>query len=244
MRGPIRSVLLAAFAALGCTLAVGASSAMALQLETGGAVSLRDNLLTPPSNGQYGADLLANNTAGPLALTTAPTETVANKNPQFDAFVGLKLNSNPAATTTSVAVGYVEFADFQNATAGTGATASPVYADTLVNPWRVEVNGAKNAAPNVVTISGVGLYFPVLADEARGTLAGLYEQPGANCAAGGVKLNLKQPGLLVNGANVEAGVDNGTAGKNAFLCFVSSNNYVFPTTPTGLGALTGSVKNN
>jgi hypothetical protein len=73
----------------------------------------------------------------------------------------------------------------------------------------------------------------------------VYEQPGANCAGGGVKLDLTQPLLTINGAGPppEAGFSNGAAG-NAFLCFVSANNYVYPTVGKELGPLTGEIKNN
>jgi hypothetical protein len=223
----------------------------AASLEAAGGITtgaLRDDLTTPPSNAQYGTDLLANNINGPLALTTGAAETTQNKSPQWDALAGIKLHSNPpTASSTTVATGYVEWLDLQKGTAGPiSATSSPVYADTLIDPWRVDINGATNAKPNVVTISGVGLYFPTLATEARGTISGVYVQPGttSKCPAGGVELNLKQPLLLLNGAAAEAGIDNNTAGKPAYLCWASANNYVYPTTPQGLGATTGEIKNN
>jgi hypothetical protein len=249
MRGPIRSVLFA-LAVVGCLFAVGASSAMAKSiLEAKGGkegaaafVPLRDDLTTAPSNAQYGADILTQNTKAALALTVAGV--VQNRNATNYAFVGLKLHSNPEAKNCSTAVGYVEFADFQNAENSAGAN-SPVYSDTLIDPWRFEIRSDMCATnPGKVTIYGTGFWFPVLATEVRGTITGVYEQPGvANCTGGGVKLDLAQPLLTINGAGPppEAGISN-NAGGNAFLCFVSANNYLYPTVGKELGPLTGEIK--
>jgi hypothetical protein len=234
-------------------LAFGASSAMAVpQLKAEGGIEaggLRDDLTTPPTNAQYGADLLAQNTAAPLQLFKGgAAEEGLNKNGRWAAFVGIKLHSNPMAVNCSTATGYVEFADFQKAVTVPGGLNSPVYADTLIAPWRVDINSnsceaAKN--PNKVTVTGVGLYFPLLlgGQEVRGTITGKYEPPGGNCSAGGVNLDLQQPGLLANGAAIGAGINNGTAGVHAFLCFVSANNDVYPAVPVGEGAITGKIKN-
>jgi hypothetical protein len=252
MRGPIRSALVVAGAVAGCLLAFGAGSAMAVNVLTasGGmqAGGLRDDLTTPPSNGNYGADLLASNKSGLQWTQGGASQEPLAQNPQWDVLVGLKLNSNPVVseTTCSAAAGYVEFADFQGTT-HMGAS-FPFYADTLTR-WRVTINSANTKGctePGVVTISGVGLYNPVWGSEVTGTIIGVYAQPGpgAPCAAGGVQLNLIQRGLLANGANVGLGFDNGVVGANAFLCFVSSDNYVYPSSPTGPGALTGSIASN
>lgn len=242
MRGSIRSVLLAGCACFGCVLASGVSSMAAPQLEAkkGGVVgALRDDLLTPPSNAQYGADILAQNTVNNVTLTIGATEI---SSPQFDVFLGIKLHSNPpTAANCTVATGYVTFVDFQSETTIVKEVVmqTPVYADDLIAPWRLDIRSALCAEkPNVITISGVGLYFPTLTSEARGAITGKYEQHGANCSAGGVKLDMNQPGLLVNGANVEPKVNE------PFLCFVSANNYVFPKAPVGLGVLEGEIKNN
>ncbi len=245
MRGPIRSVLFAAFAVVGCMLTLGASSAMAQLVAAGGEVtgSLRDDLTTAPSNAQYGADLLATNTKGPLQLTDeGALQTPVNKSPQYYAFVGVKLHSNPTAANCSVTTGYAEFADFQHATHGT--TPSPVYSDTLIDPWRIDIRSHLCATnPDRVTVYASGLYFPVLGIEVRGNIVGTYQAPIAGCSAGGINLDLEQPGLLANGAAVGAGINNGTLNEHAFLCFISSNDYVYPTNAGSLTAITGTIKN-
>jgi hypothetical protein len=237
-------------------LSLGANSAIASQLEAAGGIEtgiVRDDLsvvgTNAPTNAQYGADLLTQNTLGQLALTKGPalTAVVQNIIPQFDSFVGLKLHSNPTATTTSVATGYAVFADFQKSEKGAaGGGNSPVYPDNVIAPWRVDINGAKNAAPNVVKITGVGLYFPVLGVEVRGNITGTYVNKAAGfCTGGGIRLDILQPGLLLNGAaGQELGINNTIANKNAFLCIVSADNYVYPTVPKELGPLTGEINNN
>jgi hypothetical protein len=207
--------------------------------------ALRDDLATPPTNGQYGTNALLQNTKATLALTSGGV--VVNKNPRWESFVGLALHSNPVTSTTTCvsAGGYVEFADFQNAT-NTVPESSPVYANTLLDPWRVLINsasapGCAAAAQRVVTIRNVELWFPKLLGglEVTGTITGKYAQPGANCSAGGVELDLAQGGLVPAGSGISDG-----AGGNAFLCFVSANNYVFPTTPTGEGVIKGTITDN
>jgi hypothetical protein len=263
MRGPIRSALFAAGAVVGCMLSLGAGSAMAVNVLTaaGGVETgtLRDDLnvtsgTNPPTNGQFGTTVLAQNTKGPVALTTGSPATVVNKSPEFDDFVGLQLHSNPATSTTvcNAAGGYVEFADFENSTLQSGTTNSPTYVNTLLDPFRVLINSASSPCTAVgtggekeqrlVTIRNVEFYLPVAGVEVFGTLTGKYVQPGtgSKCPAGGVELALSQPGLVP----ANSGLDNGTVGEPAFLCFVSANNYVYPTTGKELGPTTGEVKDN
>lgn len=235
-------LLIAVGTVVACVALVGVGNALAVQQLTasGGAETgaLRDNLVTPPSNGQYGADALLNNTTNPIRFSLSGTG--VNSSPQYDAFLGLKLNSNPTAANCSVAGGYVEFADFQN------SSPSDTFADTLIDPWRVSINSDScSTDPDQVTVSGVGLYFPEIPLEVTGTVTGTYEEPGVNCPAGGIKLDVDQPGILVDGSAVAGTqIDDGTAGANAYLCLVSANNYVYPTSPAGLGSLTGAVTNN
>lgn len=236
-------------------LAVSASNALAVQQLTasGGAETgaLRDSLTSPaaPSSDRYGTDALLENTVGALALTINPSGTTvqAQVSPQYDAYLGLKLDNNPTAANCSVADGNVEFADFQDSTSPgilSGAE-SPTYANTLDSEWRVEINSNMcTTNPDKVTTSGAGLWFPTLDSEATGTFTGTYVQSSATCPAGGIELDLSQPAVLINGLNENAGIDDGTAGQNAYLCVISANNYVYPTSPSGPGSLTGVITNN
>jgi len=225
-----------------CALAFGAGSAMA-QLVNAAGTPLRDNLTTPPTGGGFGEDALLQNTTAPIRLTEGSSPaTGVNQSPQFDAFLGLKLDNNPAKPAD--ATGYVTFADFQNATTtlvSGSPTSSPVYSGTYSpnttpteSPWPITITTGGS-----VTVNNVALYLSALGIEVTGTITGTYEQPGANCPAGGVKLDTSQPGLDIAGA----GVDDGSGG-NSFLCVVSANNDVFPTDPTGPGPLTGSITND
>ena len=87
-----------------------------------------------------------------------------------------------------------------------------------------------------MTISNVSLFFPTLGLVATGTITGKYVQPTggttAPCPSGGVELAVKQPGIKLS-VGEEPEIDNGTTGKNTFICAVSANNWVFPkTAPT------------
>jgi len=210
--------------------------------------------------GGFGTSALAVNTAGPLRLLAKlGTVTVANKNPAGYAFFGVKLDKNSVTSTTKceTATGYVTFVDIQDATTLNEKgeeVSSPVYSGegpfspTLptgarggLGPWLLKINsdntGCSEAERGKVTISNVSLYFPTLSGlVATGQFVGQYVQPTggtvAPCPAGGVELAISQPGIsLTLGTTPE--LDNGTTGKKAFICFVSSNNYLFPkTAPT------------
>jgi hypothetical protein len=66
--------------------------------------------------------------------------------------------------------------------------------------------------------------------------------PTTPCAGGGGELNVEQS-LEVNGALAARAIDNGTTGatSRAILCFVSANNYLYPTTAPTWGPLTGAI---
>jgi len=211
--------------------------------------------------GGFGTSLLAVNTAGPLRLLAklgTATEDLFEY-PAGYAFFGLKLDKNSVTSTTKceTATGYVTFVDIQDATTLNekgDKVSSPAYSGegpfkpTLptgarggLGPWLLKINsdntGCSEAERGKVTISNVSLYFPTLSGlVATGQFVGKYVQPTdgtvAPCPAGGVELAISQPGInLTLGTTPE--LDNGTTGKNAFICFVSSNNYVFPkTAPT------------
>jgi hypothetical protein len=84
----------------------------------------------------------------------------------------------------------------------------------------------------VITLSHRQLFFPELGGAvAIGTFTGKWVQPEV-CpgGSGGVELEVSQPGVTVTGETKAKSVeiDNGTAGKHTFICFVSSNNYLWP----------------
>ena len=244
---------------LGLLLALAAMVAMAISASSAGAVVCSTNVLCSgggtgakirddiDSTAKFGADILAVNTKAPLRLRIKGF--FDNQNPTGDAFFGLKVDKNPVAGCAAgneFATGWVEFADIQNAKKEGNTVASPVYSGTApvvaggasggFGPWPFKIRSDTcKTEPGVVTIENVNLFFPALGATAAGTITGVYEQPGTNCPGGGVKLNVTQTGL---GAGRE--IDNGTEGQNAFLCFVSSNNVLFPTTPP-TWTLTGSI---
>jgi hypothetical protein len=219
--------------------------------------ALRDDLAEPPLSGNYGADIMAVNTEGPLRLLGEKEGKVvaANSNPKGYAFFGVELESNPTTGSCAAghrfAKGHVTFADIQNAelTEPVEVPSSPVYSGISpggFGPWEVEIasdscaGGAGEPAAGEVVVHNVHLFFPVLGATATGTFLGTYVQPGAGCEGGGIKLDVEQPEVTVTGAET-AEVDNGEAGKNAFLCFVSSNNVLYPETAPTWSPLHGAI---
>lgn len=221
---------------------------------------LRDDFVEPPegvSGGSFGASLLAVNTAGALRLTSGAA---FNENPKGDAFFGLKLHSNPPTVATGTvckeglgeAEGWVLFADIQNATNNAGEP-SPVYDDTSPGdngPWPIGIRSDHcSARAGVVTIEHVALFLPKLAGgvTVTGVLTGNWVQPtigaeeGCKGGRGGVELKEKQTVTLNGTSGQEIKINNGVAGKLAFICFVSSNNELFPTTPPTWAPFTGGI---
>jgi hypothetical protein len=211
--------------------------------------ALRDDAVAPPTGGGYGTSGLAVNTAGTLRFcATLLGLKKCNENPTGYAFFGVKLHGNPATSATKCeeATGWVTFVDVQNAV--TGTTKSPVYDNTSPGSngaWPISVKSdstACGANAGKVTIEKSALYFPeLLGVNATGTFTGKWVQPG-ECAggSGGVKLDTLQPGVKLSpGENPE--VDNGTTGKNAFICFVSANNYLYPEKAPTWTPLVGNV---
>lgn len=208
--------------------------------------ALRDDATTPPTGGGYGAAALATNTEGALRLLAVVpgTEEVvaANENPANYAYFGVQLERNPAtgcAAGEEAATGSVTFADIQN------AAPSAVFAGISpggLGPWSISVRSDKCATePGRITVTGVDLLFPGLNNVvATGTFSGTYVQPNAaTCEGGGMELDLKQPGVTVAGV-LTARIDNGK-GQPAFLCFVSGNNYLFPSEAPQWEPLTGAI---
>lgn len=214
--------------------------------EPGGGVEtpLRDDATAPPEGGGYGADMMATNSQGVLALT-ATTFGVTNSNPKNYAYFGLELESNPETSCQAgkeEAKGSVTFADIQN------ASPSPVFAG--ISPggfgaWPISVRSDHcETNPGKVTVSNVHLFFPeLLGAVASGTFTGTYVQPNAvTCEGGGVELDKAQPGVTVEtplGPSA-AEISNG-AGGAAFLCLVDANNYVFPAVAPEWEPLEGAI---
>jgi hypothetical protein len=199
---------------------------------------------TSPISTNFATNGLLVNTKGKLRLKAKISGVaVTNENPIGDAFFGLNLESNPvsSAAVCRAATGMVTFADIQH------ASPSAVYDGTSAWPFTLVSNSAacSSETRGTVIIREVTLLFATLgASEtpviASGTMKGVYEQPGTNCPAGGIKLNTAQPGLTTEPATTSPEVDNSTTGEAAYICFVSANNYVYPTTaPTW--TLTGAI---
>ena len=205
----------------------------------------------------YGADVLASNTASTLRLLGKKEGTIAaeNKNPAGYAYFGLKVSKNELTSTTAchVASGSVTFADIQK------SEPSPVYggySPAGFGAWPFTINsdntGCEAAKRGLVSISNVHLFLSALGGgltaTAVGTFTGNYLQPeeggkATECTGGGIKLAIEQPGVTItisNGTVLTGAIDNG-AGARAVLCFVSSNNVLFPTTAPAWTPRTGSI---
>jgi len=74
-----------------------------------------------------------------------------------------------------------------------------------------------------------------------GAIVGKYVQPNpTTCKAGGMELKIEQM-LEINGVSEPRAIDNGAPAGIAFICFVSSNNNLYPTTPPAWGPFTGAI---
>jgi hypothetical protein len=210
-----------------------------------------DGAGTTPNSTKFGMDGLAVNTKGALRFRASVSGTVVNnENPIGYAFFGVKLDKNELSSKTVCrkATGWVTSVDIQHATpsavfSGTAPTPSGF------GPWTLTINSNSTACaePGKVTVGNVSLLFETLVPitkgpvKATGSFTGKWEEPGANCPAGGVKLDISQPGITTEPASLTPEVDNG-AGAAGFVCLVSANNYVFPATaaPTW-GASTNQI---
>jgi len=205
--------------------------------------ALRDDTIEPPTGGDYGASGLAVNTAGPLRLKTGPV--LSNENPKGYAFFGVKLDKNPASANCNVATGWVEFVDIQHASLSevfTGeAPLRPAVGHGGLGPWPISVNSDLcSTNPGKVTIENASLYFPLAGLTATGTFTGKWVQPGkCEGGSGGVELDIAQPGVTLSNKE-KAEVDN-AAGGHAFVCFVSSNNQLFPEKAPTWTPLVGEI---
>ncbi|MEA2200518.1 MAG: hypothetical protein QOI89_1114 [Solirubrobacteraceae bacterium] len=199
--------------------------------------NLRDDVTDAPNG--FGTDALAVNTVGKLRFKASPAGVaILNENPKGYAFFGLKLDKNPVAANGAEATGWVPFVDVQK------ANPSPVFSgDKPATPWTFKIRSDLSTEnPGRVLIENISLLFESAGVTAAGTFQGVYEQPGANCPAGGVKLTVLQPLITTAPASTTTPeLDNGEAGKNAFICFVSANNYLFPEKEPVWAPLTGKI---
>jgi hypothetical protein len=211
-----------------------------------------DGAGTNPVSTKFGTDALAVNTKGPLRFRATDAGVVVNnENPTGYAFFGLKLDKDElsSATVCRKATGWVTSVDIQHATPSAAFSGTAPTPNGL-GPWTLTLVSDSTACPAAergkVTVGNVSLLFETLVPitktpvKATGSFTGKYEQPGANCPNGGVKLDLKQPGITTEPATTNPEVDNG-AGSEAFVCFVSANNYVFPSSAPTWAASTNQV---
>lgn len=249
-RTPLRAKALAAVVpvALLGAFAVAPSGAMAAEepcvnnvLCDNAGNALRDDGVAPEG---FGTDAMASNTQGTLRLQAVIGETViaSNQNPANYAYFGLELESNPETSCQAgkeEAEGSVTFADIQN------AQESEVFAGISpggFGPWPITVRSNHcEEDPGKVRVKNVHLLFPGLNNAvAEGEFTGTYVQPNATtCEGGGLELDINQPNVTVAGV-ATARIDDG-AGEPALLCFVSANNYVFPTEAPEWEPLTGAI---
>jgi hypothetical protein len=189
---------------------------------------------SPVSSGFSTIGLMVNTKTAVRVSTKIAAVELRQTVPLGYGLLGIKLESDPEASETvcraaTASIIFGEVLDASPSAVFAGGTGGwPV---TLVS----DSPGCKEAERGKVIVRGVSLLAetlgagksPVLA---AGTLRGKYEQPGANCPAGGIKLEVKQTGITTEPES-EAGtneVDNGTTGEAAVLCFVAANNYLFP----------------
>jgi hypothetical protein len=194
-----------------------------------------DGTETTPVSTNFPTDVLTSNTGGKVRWSiTIGGVKFSNSTPAGDAFLGLKLEDDPVSSTKEcrVATGVIPWVGVLD------SSPSAVFDDNTAWTFSIESNSTACAAENrgKVTIRDVGLLFETLGTSkapivATGTLTGVYEQPGTNCPAGGIKLNTSQPGITTEPASGTAvELDNGTTGSSAYACFVAANNYLYPTT--------------
>jgi hypothetical protein len=193
-----------------------------------------DGTETTPVSTNFPTDVLATNTDGAVRWSiTIGGVPFNNSSPAGYAFLGLKAEHDAVSSTTEcrAATGPIPWVGILH------SSPSAVFDGNTAWTFAIDSDSTACAAENrgKVTIRNVGLLFETLGAGkapivATGTLTGVYEQPGANCPAGGVKLNTSQPGITTEPANEGVEVDNGVKGKNAYVCFVSANNYLFPNT--------------
>lgn len=189
-----------------------------------------DGLGTNPLSTNFGTDMLAVNTKGPLRFKVGAGAGEAATVPMGYGFFVFKLFTNPESSKTICrqAQGNIPAADIQH------ASNSAVFNGSS-GAWTFSIKSDNEGCPlaekGKVTIRNVSLLFETLKVGgtpivAAGAIAGAYENPDANCPAGGIKLNISQSGLMIEPTFASPEIDNG-AGGSAYICFVSANNYLF-----------------
>jgi len=214
---------------------------------------------------EFGTDGLAVNTAGPVrfsATIKSTKEVITNESPAGYALFGVKLIKNPpapvtaeektkcevpykekgkAVTVKAEAIGTVPWLDIQN------GKPSAVFNDSKVWELSVRSDLCKEKGGEV-RVENVALLFETLGTgstsvTAAGKFVGKYSEPSSlKCPGGGVELEIAQPGITTSPLVTEKPeIDDGEANKPAFICFVSSNNYLFPKTAPTWAPFTNSA---
>lgn len=179
-----------------------------------------------PTNG------LLSNTKSKIAFTAKIAgTTLTNESPAGYTYFGVNLMSNPTNSTTvcKAATGTVPFADIQD-----GSKSAVFDVGTAWSFTEQSNSTACGSFAGRIIIREITLLFETLgagktAVIASGTLIGKASPPNAEkCPAGGIELNVEQPGFTTEPAAEKLEITNGEAGKAALICFVSANNYLFP----------------
>jgi hypothetical protein len=214
-----------------------------------------DGTETTPDSSNFETSGLLVNTKSQLKLALKIAGVgFANEIPLGYGFFGVDLSNNPTNNKEKCpgATGTVPWVDLQDG--------KPSAVFDVSTAWSFEIlseseSGSKSCkelkrastfivreATLLIETGGAGK-SPIIAS---GTFVGNYSQPNeAKCPGGGIELAVKQPGITTE-PEAEAGTiefNNGTAGTAALICFVSSNNYLFPkTAPTWGTSFTNSTE--
>jgi hypothetical protein len=194
-----------------------------------------DGAGTSPVSTNFPTEGLAVNSKGVLRLTSklSGIEEEGSTIAKGYAFFGVKLESDPvsSATECKAATGTIPWVDIQNSSSLEGSS-SPVFDG--ISSWKLSIQSDNGIGTcfGQVTISNVSLLFDNeyhLTVAVTGSLSGVYEQPGANCPAGGIKFNTSQSGLSSKPEMEDFELNSGEKGRNAYICFVAANNYLYPS---------------
>jgi hypothetical protein len=192
-----------------------------------------DGSETTPVSTNFPTSVLVVNTKSKLRYSvTIGGVGFGNEIPDGYAAFGVKLERDPVSATKAcrVATGAIPWFGASN------GKPTAMFAGTGAWTFSVDSNSTACAEGGKVTIGNVSMLLekigpggsPILV---AGTLEGRYSQPReTGCLAGGIELNVDQPGITTEPATERFEIDNGEAKVPVFLCFVGASNYVFPTT--------------